>query len=203
MPRPEVALGVILASHAGTDAFPLPSFTSAREPPGKEIRMTTPRPIASSLVVTLVAGAAAAFGMAAPAAAADADQVLIEADAFEYAAGPGSIPEGAEYAVLYGNPGEEGLFAMRLRLPDGYHIPPHHHGQPEVVTVISGSFLVGMGEEADREATTKLDPGSFFAFPPGHVHYAYAGEEDTVIQLNSTGPWTLTYADPAEDPRTQ
>ena len=90
---------------------------------------------------------------------------------------------------------------MRLRLPDGYHIAPHSHTQPEVVTVVSGTFLVGMGNDADRDAATTLQPGSFFAFRPGHVHYAYAGEEDTVIQLNSTGPWTITYADPADDPR--
>jgi hypothetical protein len=32
------------------------------------------------------------------------------------------------------------------------------------------------------------------------AHFAYTGEE-TVIQLNSTGPWTLTYIDPEDDPR--
>lgn len=158
----------------------------------------TLRSITRSLPSALAA--IAALSLAAPAVAQE-DHELIEAGEFEYAAGPASIPEGAEYAVLYGDPGAEGLFAMRLRLPAGYHIAPHNHGQPEVVTVISGTFLVGMGEEADRDAATRLEPGSFFAFPPGHVHYAYAGDEEAVIQLNSTGPWTLTYADPADDPR--
>lgn len=156
------------------------------------------RPTTRSSMSALIAGAV--FGLAAPAAA-QSDDVLIEAGEFEYAAGPASIPDGAEYSVLYGNPGEDGLFAMRLRLPGGYHIAPHSHTQPEVVTVISGSFLVGMGEEADRDAATRLEPGSFFAFQPGHAHYAYTGDEETVIQLNSTGPWTITYADPANDPR--
>jgi hypothetical protein len=36
--------------------------------------------------------------------------------------------------------------------------------------------------------------------PPGMVHYAIADEE-TVIQLNSTGPWSLTYVNPKDDPR--
>lgn len=156
-------------------------------------------PRTRSLSVALLAGAALAA--AGPAAAQQGD-VLVEAGESEYAAGPPSIPEGAEFSVLHGDPGGDGLFAMRLRLPEGYHIAPHSHTQPEVVTVISGSFLIGMGEDADRDAATVLEPGGFFAFQPGHVHYAYSGAEDTVIQLNSTGPWTITYADPADDPRT-
>jgi hypothetical protein len=35
---------------------------------------------------------------------------------------------------------------------------------------------------------------------PGTAHYVYADEE-TVIQLNSNGPWTLDYVNPADDPR--
>ena len=138
--------------------------------------------------------------LAAPVALAQDDHVLIESDAFEYEAGPASLDEGAEYAVLYGDPGSDGVFAMRLRLPDGFHIAPHHHTQPEIVTVISGTFRLGMGEEADPEATTALEPGGFFAYPPGMLHYAYA-EGETVIQLNSSGPWTITYVDDADDPR--
>lgn len=150
-----------------------------------------------------VAGAAvAAAVLAAPLALAQDDHVLIESDAFEYAAGPGSLDEGAEYAVLYGDPGGNGVFAMRLKLPDGFHIAPHHHTQPEIVTVISGRFLIGMGEQADPQAATVLDPGGFFAYPPGMVHYAYS-EGETVIQLNSTGPWTITYVRDEDDPRKQ
>jgi quercetin dioxygenase-like cupin family protein len=152
------------------------------------------------LTTTLVAGAALA--LAAPALAQDhADHVLLGPDDVEYAAGPPSIAEGAEFAVLYGDPSGEGVFAMRLRAPDGFHIPPHVHSQPEIVTVISGTLKIGMGEEADEADTTALEPGSFFAFPPGMTHYVYADGE-TVVQLNSSGPWTIEYVDPADDPRT-
>jgi quercetin dioxygenase-like cupin family protein len=128
------------------------------------------------------------------------DHVLLAPGEIEWSPGPPSIPEGAEAVVLHGNPGEEGVFALRLRLPDGYSIAPHMHSQPEIVTVISGTFRIGMGEDADPAGTQALEPGSFFAFPPGMVHFAYA-EGETVIQLNSTGPWTLEYVDPADDPR--
>ncbi|WP_429912200.1 cupin domain-containing protein [Glycocaulis sp.] len=150
--------------------------------------------------LTIAASAAVAAMLSAPLVAAQEDHVLIQSDAFEYAAGPGSMAEGAEYAILYGDPAAEGVFAMRLRLPDGFYIAPHHHGQPEIVTVISGRFLIGMGEDPDPEAATALEPGGFFAYPPGMIHYAYT-EGETVVQLNSTGPWTITYVNEEDDPR--
>lgn len=149
-----------------------------------------------------VAVALATIALLTPGAMAQDDHVLIESDAFIYQMGPPSLAGGAEYQVLFGDPSAEGVFAMRLKLPDGFHIAPHHHGKPEIVTVISGNFLVGMGEEASRDNATALEPGGFFAYPPGMAHYAYADGE-TVIQLNSTGPWTITYVRAEDDPRTQ
>jgi quercetin dioxygenase-like cupin family protein len=113
---------------------------------------------------------------------------------------PPSIPPGAQAAVLYGDPAKEGLFSLRLKLPKDYAIAPHTHPKPEIVTVISGAFRLGMGEKADKSKAQALPAGSFLALPPGMVHFASA-DEDTVIQLNSTGPWSLTYVNPADDPR--
>jgi hypothetical protein len=57
-----------------------------------------------------------------------------------------------------------------------------------------------MGDTINRDRARALPAGSFFAFPPGMAHFAFTNEE-TVIQLNSTGPWALTYVNPADDPR--
>jgi len=149
--------------------------------------------------IPLAATILAAGALALPAFAQD-DHVLIEHDAVEYEPGPGSLEEGAEFSVLYGDPGTEDVFAMRLKLPDGFHIAPHHHSQPEIVTVISGTFRIGMGDDPDPENTVALEPGGFFAYPPVMVHFAYA-EGETVVQLNSTGPWTITYVRDEDDPR--
>ncbi len=151
----------------------------------------------------LTIGAVAVAGVASTTLAETMDDhTLLPADEIEWGPGPASIPEGAEAVVLHGDPGEEGLFGLRLRLPEDYAIPPHTHPQPEIVTVISGTFHVGMGETADRDETEALPAGSFFAFPPGMAHYAF-NDEETVIQLNSTGPWELTYVNPEDDPRQQ
>ncbi len=128
------------------------------------------------------------------------EHIMTKPGDVEWQAAPASVPEGAEAAVLYGNPGEDGQFALRLRFPAGYELPPHTHAKPEIVTVISGTFHLGMGEAADRDATDAMEAGSFFAFQPGLAHFAYTDEE-TVVQINSIGPWGIEYVDPSDDPR--
>jgi quercetin dioxygenase-like cupin family protein len=102
--------------------------------------------------------------------------------------------------VLFGDPSKEGLFALRLKLPKGYRVPPHTHSVPEVVTVLSGTFRLGMGATADQSTAQPLPAGSFFALPPGMAHYVFI-DEDTVIQISTNGPWDLTYVNPQDDPR--
>src|SRR5438874_1841789 len=60
----------------------------------------------------------------------------------KWQAGPASIPPGAKLALLEGDPTKDGPFVMRLKLPDGYRIPPHTHAKPERLTVISGTFNI-------------------------------------------------------------
>ena len=99
----------------------------------------------------LVVGAAAVAGATTPASAESMEgHKIVPVQEIKWGPGPPSIPPGAEAAILYGDPAKEGLFALRLKLPKGYHIAPHTHPKPEVVTVISGAIRFGMGETADR-----------------------------------------------------
>lgn len=145
------------------------------------------------------AAAVALFAVPTGAAAQDAHKI-VAAQEIKWGPAPPSIPPGAQAAVLYGDPGKEGMFSLRLKLPKGYALAPHTHPKPEIVTVISGTFRLGMGEKADKSKGQALPAGSFFALSPGMAHFAFA-DSDTVIQLNSMGPWSLTYVNPADDPR--
>lgn len=150
----------------------------------------------------LVLAAAALFcstGFAAAQETRAAHTVVTPAE-IEWKQGPPSLQAGAQSAVLYGDPSKEGVFVMRLKLPAGFRIAPHTHPKPEIVTIISGGFHIGMGTVANVANSQRLGPGGFFAFDPGLSHYAHV-EEDTVVQLSSTGPWTITYVDPSDDPR--
>ena len=116
--------------------------------------------------------------------------------------GPPSLPPGAKFAVLEGDPAKPGPFVFRVKVPDGYKIPPHTHPKPERVTVISGTFNLGMGDTFDATKTEALPAGTYGTWPPGMKHFVWAKGE-TVVQFHGDGPWTITYLDPTDDPRTK
>jgi quercetin dioxygenase-like cupin family protein len=91
---------------------------------------------------------------------------------------------------------------MRLKLPDGYKIMPHTHPKVEHVTVISGTFNLGMGDKFDQASGREMPAGTFGHWPPGMKHFAWAKGE-TVVQLHGIGPWAINYVNPADDPRHQ
>jgi quercetin dioxygenase-like cupin family protein len=92
--------------------------------------------LSQSLRIGIVVLASAAS--AATAQTADAHKIVSPQD-IKWGPAPASLPPGAELAVLYGDPSKEGEFAMRLKGAKGYHIAPHTHPKPEIVTVISGT----------------------------------------------------------------
>ena len=111
-----------------------------------------------------------------------------------------SLPPGAKIAVIEGKMSEAGPITARVKLPPNYRIPPHFHATQERVTVLSGTVHIGMGERFDSQKTTAMKPGTVLLMPPKMHHFAWTSEE-TVFQLNVTGPWTVTYLNPADDPR--
>jgi len=168
------------------------------------MKPTTLTPIAIALAfAAALAGAPAVAQDTTGEAGTDAgpsEHVTFRSEAIEWKDGPPSLERGARAAVLEGNPAEPGYFAVRLHLPDGFRIAPHWHPKPERLTVISGTFRLGMGETFDADATDALEPGTYVAMPPGMRHFAVA-QGDTVVQLTSIGPWQINYVDPADDPR--
>ena len=111
-----------------------------------------------------------------------------------------TLPPGAMVAVLDGDPSKEGFFTMRLKMPDGYKVPPHWHTKQERVTVLSGVLNLGHGDVFDAKATKPLAAGTYSSMPPRMTHFAWMTGE-TVLQLSTTGPWTITYVRVEDDPR--
>jgi len=113
---------------------------------------------------------------------------------------PPVLPKGAQIAVLSGDPTKAGPFTIRLKFPPDYKVPAHQHPTAEEVTVISGTFGFGMGDRLDQASAHALGPGGFVDLPAKMNHFAFARGGDVVVQINSTGPFAMTYADPADDP---
>src|SRR4051794_35890986 len=130
------------------------------------------------------------------------DIELYAADKIKWKDGPPSLPKGAQMTVLEGDPGKEGPFVFRVKLPDGYRVPPHTHPKMERVTVISGTFHIGIGDKVDEKAGKVMPAGSYGHWPPGMKHFVWTKGE-TVLQFHGIGPWSIQYVNPADDPRNQ
>lgn len=103
---------------------------------------------------------------------------------------PGFAP-GLGIAVIHGDPAAEGLYTIRLRFPAGYKFPAHNHPNPENLTVVSGTFLLGMGDKTDASAIKKYGPGDFLWIPGKMSHFGGV-EDETIIQLHGNGPFGVT-----------
>ncbi len=133
-------------------------------------------------------------------AMAEDQHVAVQANAVKWAAAPPALPKGVQIAVLYGDPGKEGPFVVRLKFPAGYKIPPHMHPSDENVTVIAGVLHLEMGDKIDPKQGNALTAGSFVHMPKGTHHYGWVAQP-SVVQINGTGPFVVTYINSADDPR--
>jgi quercetin dioxygenase-like cupin family protein len=103
-------------------------------------------------------------------------------------------------AVISGDPAKAGSpFVIRFRYHGKARIPPHWHPVDENLTVLSGTFRIGMGERGDEAATTALAVGAYALLPAKMPHYAYA-DDNTIIQAHGVGPFAINYVNPADDP---
>jgi quercetin dioxygenase-like cupin family protein len=113
-----------------------------------------------------------------------------------------ALPKGAQFVVLMGDPTKAGeVFVQRVKLPPNYQIPAHTHPYVAIETVLSGSLGFGTGEKLDTQKGQMLKAGSFLTMPARHAHYAWTGNEETIIQLQTVGPGGIDYINPADDPR--
>jgi hypothetical protein len=88
-----------------------------------------------------------------------------------------------------------------LKAPAGYKVMPHTHPTAERLTVISGSFKIGMGEKFDEASMQQMSRGSYIVLPAGMANYAKGAGKDSVVQIDSEGPFQINYVNPTDDPR--
>jgi hypothetical protein len=156
------------------------------------------RSIAVATVV-LVAGLNVAWSARAqepksiPAGSGSVDHVIRLTPAeLAWTAGPPMLPPGASMAVIEGSFSNPGPFTVRLKFPANYRIPPHWHPSKVTVTVISGTFHMGFGDELDAGNGKMLPAGSIFEMPAKIHHFGWTTEE-TIIQEHGIGPLSVHY----------
>jgi len=121
-------------------------------------------------------------------------------DSIQWVGAPPFMEPGARLAVLEGDPSAStGDYTVRLKMPAGYRIAPHWHPRRENVTVLSGTFKVGMGDTFDEGKMGGFPAGSFAYLDPSMHHYAMADGE-VVVQVHGVCPLQFNYVNAADDP---
>jgi len=113
------------------------------------------------------------------------------------------LPKGSQVAVVKGDPAKAGDFTVRIKVPADFAVPPHSHPGDEVVRVVTGGPLhYGMGDKVVMANAGSLEKGYHITMGAGMNHWVHAPVA-TVVQVSGKGPFGITYANPADDPRTK
>ncbi len=103
---------------------------------------------------------------------------------------------GADNAVLLGDPSKPGLYIVLTRWNAHHMSHPHFHPNDRYITVLSGTWWVGTGKKFDPDSTVPLPTGSVVTHYGKQIHYDGAKDADVTLEIVGEGPATIT---PAEE----
>ena len=126
-----------------------------------------------------------------------AQQVATVSGDLKWINAPASLPRGAQLAMMEGDLGKAGPLTFRLKLPAGYQLKPQSSPAIDRIIVVSGAFNLGSGEKFDRARTVPLYAG-YVHWPNYGPYFAFTSEE-TVIEIQGGGPWSVHYVNPADN----
>lgn len=86
-------------------------------------------------------------------------------------------------------------FVLRIHNDAGYIVLPHVHPIEENITVVKGSWSLGMGRRFNQAALQPMELGSFGIAPRNMAHFARAKTE-SILQVHGIGPFSDTVVDP-------
>jgi len=151
------------------------------------------------LVALLGAGLCFTWAVGADKDAKDGHMILTP-DKLQWKPNP-ILPPGAQATVLSGDPTKPGsVYAIRIKIPDGYKVPPHWHPSDENVTVLQGTMMIGVGEKFDPAKMEAVPAGGFMRMPKQMRHFGMAKGE-LIVQVHGVGPFAINYDNPEDDPR--
>jgi hypothetical protein len=66
---------------------------------------------------------------------------------------------------------------------------------------MSGVFYIGRGDQFDETKLEAYPPGAVVVLPGDTHHFHWAKSGEYVTQVTATGPISLEYINPQDDPR--
>lgn len=111
-----------------------------------------------------------------------------------------AFPPGAQAAILYGDPRKSEPFMLRVKIPAHYKIPPNWQTVKIFITILSGSYTIGVGDKFNpKNAKTLPSTGSVVI--PANTHLYFWSNTGAVLEVHGIGPWEIHYVNPTDDPR--
>ena len=101
---------------------------------------------------------------------------------------------GADVAVMYGDPEKPGLYVVLNKWLPHNMSRPHWHPNDRVITVLKGTWWVGTGEKFDPDSTVPMPAGTVVTHFGKEVHYDGAKDEEAWLVIVGEGPATSTPA---------
>ena len=106
------------------------------------------------------------------------------------------IPSEQWIEKVSGDMDKPGLpFVIRIHHDAGYVVLPHTHPEDENITVLKGSWALGMGPRVKMSELEPMELGAFGFVPKQMTHFAYAKVE-TILQVHGIGPFINVPIDP-------
>jgi hypothetical protein len=106
------------------------------------------------------------------------------------------IPSEQWIEKVSGDMNKPGLpFVIRIHHDAGYVVLPHTHPEDENITVLEGSWALGMGPRLEMSGLKPMEPGAFGFVPKQMEHFGYAKVE-SILQVHGIGPFVNVPIDP-------
>lgn len=106
------------------------------------------------------------------------------------------FPRNQRFATVSGDPTKPGaLYVIRIHSEEGYIVMPHTHPEDEHITVVKGSWALGMGDRFNPDALETMDVGTYGSVPKKMAHFAFSRTE-AIVQVHGIGPFTTTWVTP-------
>lgn len=108
---------------------------------------------------------------------------------------PSYYKDGRQRAQLFGDSSQGGAWIDRIKIPGGMQVQAHTHPDTELVTVMEGTWYLGLGETFDPTKLKGYPAGSFIVIPAGVPHFVATKDGTVILQMSGNGRFRTDYRD--------
>ena len=108
---------------------------------------------------------------------------------------PPYYTDGRQRAYLRGDSSKGGDWIDRVRIPGASRVLAHTHPDDEIVTVIEGTWYLGIGGRFDETKLKAYPAGSFIVIPADVPHFLATKEGPVIVQVSGHGVFRTNYVE--------